>query len=39
MIFVGGNTRHHRYPGPGVSEANVVARHIMKAKGMDNLMI
>ena len=30
---------HHRYPGPSVSEANVVARHIMEAKGMDNLMI
>ena len=39
VIFVGGNTRHHRYPGPSVSEANVIAKHIMEAKGMDNLMI
>ena len=36
---MGGNTRHHRYPGPSVSEANVIARHIMEAKGMDNLII
>ncbi|MCL5929893.1 MAG: hypothetical protein M1123_01235 [Candidatus Thermoplasmatota archaeon] len=28
MIFVGGNTRHHRYPGPSVSEANVIARRL-----------
>ena len=30
IIFVGGNTRHHRYPGPSVSEANIVARHLME---------
>ena len=30
MIFVGGNTRHHRYPGPSVSEANVIARRLWK---------
>ena len=28
LIFVGGNTRHHRYPGPSVSEANVIARRL-----------
>ncbi len=28
MIFVGGNTRHHRYPGPSVSEANLIARRL-----------
>lgn len=28
IIFVGGNTRHHRYPGPSVSEANIVAKHL-----------
>lgn len=28
IIFVGGNTRHHRYPGPSVSEANVIARRL-----------
>ncbi len=25
LVFVGGNTRHHRYPGPSVSEANLIA--------------
>jgi len=29
MIFVGGNTRHHRFPGPSVSEANLIARHLV----------
>lgn len=28
IIFVGGNTRHHRYPGPSVSEANMVASRL-----------
>ena len=28
IIFVGGNTRHHRYPGPSVSEANIAIRHL-----------
>ena len=36
---MGGNTRHHRYPGPSVSEANVIARHLMEAKGMHNLIM
>jgi len=30
IIFVGGNTRHHRYPGPTVSEANITARHLVQ---------
>ena len=29
IIFVGGNTRHHRYPGPGVPEANITANHLL----------
>ncbi len=33
MIFVGGNTRHHRYPGPSVSEANIAAREMMSHLG------
>jgi len=33
IVFVGGNTRHHRYPGPSVSEANVVA-HKLSEKGV-----
>jgi len=35
MIFVGGNTRHHRYPGPTVSEANLIARRLWeKSRGV-----
>jgi 5,10-methylenetetrahydrofolate reductase len=30
MIFVGGNTRHHRYPGPSISEANIIARRLWR---------
>ncbi len=30
IIFVGGNTRHHRYPGPTVSEANIIATHLSR---------
>jgi len=33
IVFVGGNTRHHRYPGPSVSEANVVA-HALSERGV-----
>ena len=29
IIFVGGNTRHHKYPGPSVSEANITANHLL----------
>lgn len=39
MIFIGENTRHHRYLGHIVSEANVIARHLMEAKGMHNLIM
>jgi 5,10-methylenetetrahydrofolate reductase len=39
MILVGGNTRHHRYPGPAVSEANVAAGHVAAINGLDDLTI
>ena len=39
IVLVGGNTRHHRYTGPNVSEANLIARHLMKIKEIDNLTI
>ncbi|MEM0157850.1 MAG: hypothetical protein QXN26_07330 [Thermoplasmataceae archaeon] len=39
MILVGGNTRHHRYPGPAVSEANVAAIHVADINGLENLTI
>lgn len=29
IIFVGGNTRHHKYPGPSVSEANITTNHLL----------
>ncbi len=39
IVLVGGNTRHHRYTGPNVSEANLIARHLMKIKELDDLTI
>jgi hypothetical protein len=39
MVLVGGNTRHHRYPGPAVSEANVAAKHVATISGLDDLTI
>lgn len=39
MIFVGGNTRHHRYPGPTVPEANVAANHIARTSGLKDITI
>ncbi len=39
MILVGGNTRHHKYPGPAVSEANVAAGHVAAIHGLENLTI
>ncbi len=30
MIFVGGNSRHYSYPGPTVSEANIIAKRYLK---------
>ena len=39
MIFVGGNTRHHRFPGPSVSEANLIARHLNSLNRFEDLTI
>ena len=39
MIFVGGNTRHHRFPGPSVSEANLIARHLNSLSKFEDLTI
>jgi 5,10-methylenetetrahydrofolate reductase len=39
MVFVGGNTRHHRYPGPGVSDANLMADHLRKKLNLRDLTI
>ena len=39
VIFVGGNTRHHRYPGPSVPEANVAATHAVRNLHVDSLTI
>ena len=39
MIFVGGNTRHHRFPGPSVSEANLIARHLKSLNKLEDLTI
>ncbi|MEM1613639.1 MAG: hypothetical protein QXP25_01870 [Thermoplasmatales archaeon] len=39
MIFVGGNTRHHRYPGPSISEANVIARKFWEKKHNEPITI
>ena len=39
IIFVGGNTRHHRYPGPGVSEANIAANHLFSNHVIDEINI
>jgi len=39
MIFVGGNTRHHRFPGPSVSEANLIARHLNSLNRFEDITI
>ena len=39
LIFVGGNTRHHRYPGPSVSEANVIGRRLWKEFHQEEITI
>jgi 5,10-methylenetetrahydrofolate reductase len=39
MVFVGGNTRHHRYSGPGVSDANLLADHLRKKLKLRDLTI
>ncbi|MCW6169360.1 MAG: hypothetical protein LVQ96_04575 [Thermoplasmatales archaeon] len=39
MIFVGGNTRHHRFPGPSVSEANLIARHLNSLNRLEGMTI
>ncbi|MGC8645603.1 MAG: hypothetical protein ACP5UO_04990 [Thermoplasmata archaeon] len=39
VIFVGGNTRHHRYPGPSVSEANIIARRLWEKYERKSLTI
>ncbi len=39
MIFVGGNTRHHRFPGPSVSEANLIAKHLNSLNKLEGLTI
>jgi len=31
IIFVGGNTRHHRYPGPSVPEANITIQNYLQS--------
>ena len=33
VIIVGGNTRHHRYPGPSVPEANITVQNYMRIHG------
>jgi 5,10-methylenetetrahydrofolate reductase len=30
IIIVGGNTRHHRYPGPSVAEANITVQNYLR---------
>ena len=39
IVLVGGNTRHHRYTGPNVSEANLITKHLMKTKKMSDITI
>ena len=39
VIFVGGNTRHHRYPGPSVPEANIAATHAVKSLRVNSITI
>ncbi|MHB1440825.1 MAG: hypothetical protein ACYCSO_07635 [Cuniculiplasma sp.] len=39
MVFVGGNTRHHRYSGLGVSDANLLADHLRKKLKLRDLTI
>jgi 5,10-methylenetetrahydrofolate reductase len=33
IIIVGGNTRHHRYPGPSVAEANITVKNYLRMHG------
>lgn len=39
IVLVGGNTRHHRYTGPNVSEANLITKHLMKTKNLNDITI
>ena len=39
IIFVGGNTRHHKYPGPSVSEANITANHLLSSHVINQVNI
>lgn len=39
LIFVGGNTRYHRYPGPSVSDANLIARRFWEQFSNEEITI
>ncbi|MFG1520052.1 MAG: hypothetical protein AAE977_06235 [Thermoplasmataceae archaeon] len=39
IIFVGGNTRHHRYPGPSVSEANITIKHLEERSQINGITV
>ena len=39
VVIVGGNTRHHRYSGPNVSEANLLVKHLIKIERLNNITI
>ncbi|EQD74451.1 hypothetical protein B1B_02659 [mine drainage metagenome] len=39
IIFVGGNTRHHRYPGPSVPEANITIQNYLRSNRKESVTI
>ena len=39
IVIVGGNTRHHRYAGPNVSEANLITKHLLKNHNLNGVSI